>query len=278
MRTGFFWIPAFAGMTIGMKAKKRFGQHFLCDEGVAGEILAAVAPRAGERFLEIGAGGGALTQPLLARGVLLTAAELDRDCISLLRRRFAEEIRGGQLRLLEGDILRARLDDFEPCRVIGNLPYNISAPLLLKLCETGRGVFSDAHLMLQKEVAARLCASPGASEYGRLTVTAACVFDSQTLFNVAPSAFAPPPKVDSAFVRMSPRASPLTVTPLFARVLRAAFQSRRKQLSNALRDFAVDWGSAPVSGDVRPQNLTSEEYAALSEHIGKQKRKNITAV
>ena len=148
-------------------------------------------------------------------------------------------------------------------RLIGNLPYNISTPLLLRLCHH-HGDFADAHFMLQKEVAMRLCAEPGDSDYGRLTVSVRMLFAAQMLFAVSPRCFTPPPKVESAFVRMTPLSDVTPPPPLFEKVLAAAFQSRRKLLRNALRAFEVDWRGAGVDGDARPQELSPADYAALS--------------
>ena len=253
-----------------MKAKKRFGQHFLTDEKTLAAIIKESSPQKGDCFLEVGPGRGALTEHLIKSGVQLTAVEIDRDCAALLRDKFAKHTEN--FSLVEGDMLKI---DFPPprpspasgrgrkTRLIGNLPYNISTPLLLRLCHH-HGDFPDAHFMLQKEVAMRLCAAPGDSDYGRLTVTVRMLFAAEMLFAVSPRCFTPPPKVESAFVRMTPLSDVTPPPPLFEKVLAAAFQSRRKLLRNALRAFEVDWRGADVDGDARPQELSPADYAKLS--------------
>lgn len=243
-----------------MRAKKQLGQHFLVDAKTIAAIVAAANPLAGDKFVEIGAGRGALTEPLLASAANLTAVEIDSDCVALLRRKF-----GGCLSLVEDDIL---CWDFPPGRRwIGNLPYNLSSPLLMKLCDNASSV-TDAHFMLQKEVAMRLCADVGGSDYGRLTISVRAVFSAEMLMEVAPHCFVPPPKVHSAVVRLRPLANPLSRPQNFDEVLRAAFQSRRKTLRNALRRFDVDWQSAGINANLRPQNLSPNDYAKLARHIG----------
>ncbi|MGI9337213.1 MAG: 16S rRNA (adenine(1518)-N(6)/adenine(1519)-N(6))-dimethyltransferase RsmA [Gammaproteobacteria bacterium] len=243
-----------------MRAKKQFGQHFLTDAETIAKIMTAAKPQAGDKFVEIGPGRGALTSHILASGAHLTAVEIDSDCAVLLRRKFA----GARLlSVVEDDILRW---DFPPGRKrwIGNLPYNISSPLLLKLCG---GAITDAHFMLQKEVAMRICAAVGGRDYGRLTISVRAIFAAEMLMEVAPGCFVPPPKVDSALVRLRPLEKPLSRPAGFDALLRAAFQSRRKTLRNALRHFVINWQSAGINPDLRPQNLSPQDYAKLAKHI-----------
>jgi 16S rRNA (adenine1518-N6/adenine1519-N6)-dimethyltransferase len=220
--------------------RKRFGQHFLHERGVIERILLALSPRDGERIVEIGPGEGALTLPLLARIGTLTAIEIDRDLIPRLRVA-AEGI--GQLHIVEADALQIDLTALAAggmLRVVGNLPYNISTPLLFHLLEHA-AVVQDMHFMLQKEVVERMGAGPGSKVYGRLSVMLQARCTVEPLFNVPPGAFRPPPKVDSAVVRLQPLpASSIAIRDpgAFDRVVRAAFAQRRKTLRNALQAVA----------------------------------------
>ena len=240
--------------------RKRFGQHFLRDEAIIEAMMARLSPAAGEHFLEIGPGDGALTAALLRTPIILTAVEIDRELAALLRRRFGE-----RLRLLADDVLRVDLSKMLAdgrTRVVGNLPYNISTPLLLRLASCRP---RDMHLMLQREVAMRLCAAPGDSSYGRLTVTVKLSFEVCEILRVPPAAFSPPPKVHSAVVRLRPQKSPIPYSPKLAAILTAAFQSRRKMLGNALQNFVVDWRGAKIDANRRAQTLSPEEFARLAD-------------
>lgn len=251
-----------------MKAKKQFGQHFLADDNIIAAIMAAAKPAAGDEFVEVGPGRGALTSPLLDCCGHLTAVEIDGDCLALLRRKFAAFDKSGKLSIVHGDILHWHLPSGAK-RWIGNLPYNISSPLLLRLCRHADAV-RDAHFMVQKEVAMRLCADVGGGDYGRLTIAVRAVFAAELLMEVAPHCFIPPPKVDSAVVRLRPLVRPLLCPPNFDDVLRAAFQSKRKTLRNALRHVNVNWQKAQDAGinpNLRPQNLSPDDYAKLAKAI-----------
>ncbi|MBE8158117.1 MAG: ribosomal RNA small subunit methyltransferase A [Betaproteobacteria bacterium] len=240
-----------------MKPRKRFGQHFLRDDKIIAEIVRRICPRAGENILEIGPGDGALTAKLLEAGAALTAVEIDRSLAEKLRARF-----GAKLNLINGDALQENLSELLDGggRAAGNLPYNISTPLLLKLAESGA---REMWLMLQEEVAARICAPPGAAEYGRLTVSVRLFYDAEYVLAVPPRAFSPPPKVNSAVIKLSRRAPPPRA-PCFSVLVAAAFQSRRKMLGNGLSDFSVNWRGAEISPQRRPQTLSPEEFARLS--------------
>ncbi len=224
-----------------MPARKRFGQHFLHDPGTIGRIVQAVAPRPGEPLVEIGPGRGALTAPLLATGVTLHAVEIDRDLVPRLTAQFGAS---GRLTLHQADALQF---DFAalartlgtPLRLVGNLPYNISTPLLFHLLAQ-RAQIADMHFMLQQEVVQRMAASPGGKDYGRLTVMLAAHCAVEPLFRVPPGAFTPPPRVDSAVVRLLPHATPpfrVDAPAWFAALVAAAFAQRRKTLRNALREW-----------------------------------------
>jgi 16S rRNA (adenine1518-N6/adenine1519-N6)-dimethyltransferase len=216
-----------------VRPRKRFGQHFLVDRMAVAAIVEAIDPKPDDRLVEIGPGTAALTAPLLARVGTMDAVEIDRDLAAGLRRRFGE-----RLRVHEGDVLAFDLAGLAGAaasrlRIVGNLPYNISSPLLLRLREfTGRVV--DQHFMLQKEVVDRIVAEPG-GDMGRLTVLLQAWYEVQTLFDVPPEAFDPPPKVESSVIRMLPRPSPLARdAPALQALLAVGFGQRRKMIRNTL--------------------------------------------
>lgn len=251
------------------RPRKRFGQHFLHDPHVIGKILAAVSPRAGECLVEIGPGLGAITLPLLEKTGALTAVELDRDVIPHLQ----EAARGkGSLEIVQGDALEVDLCRLAPqggkLRLVGNLPYNLSTPLLFHFLEQADCIV-DMHFMLQKEVVQRMAAKPGGKEYGRLTVMLAARCRVEPLFSIGPGAFKPPPKVDSAFVRLTPHRQPpflLRDRARFAAVVTRAFSHRRKTLKNALAGLVEEAEiiSAGLDPKARPETLSAEEFARLS--------------
>jgi 16S rRNA (adenine1518-N6/adenine1519-N6)-dimethyltransferase len=236
---------------------------------VLARLVAAIDPRPGERLVEIGPGRGALTLPLLERCGRLEAIEIDRELVPLLCQRAAGR---GELVVHEADVLdvdfRALAGPGPPLRVCGNLPYNISTPLLFHLLDS-RAAIADMHFMLQKEVVDRIVASPGGKSYGRLTVMLAAACQATALFRVGRGAFDPPPAVDSAVVRLVPHARPpfeLADTGRFARVVAAAFSMRRKMLRNSLRGV-VDAGrfdAAGIDADRRPETLSPAEFARLA--------------
>ena len=224
------------------RPRKRFGQHFLHDPAVIERIAAAIAPREDEALVEIGPGRGALTHRLLAsRCGSLDAIEVDRDLAALLR---GELDRDPRFSLHAADALRFDFTALarqrgRPLRVVGNLPYNISTPLLFHLLASVSDI-SDMHVMLQREVIARMAAQPGESAYGRLTVMLSPWVEVTRLFDVGPGAFQPPPQVWSAVARLSVRPTPaFSINPAFAAVVAAAFSHRRKTLRNALRGLAT---------------------------------------
>jgi 16S rRNA (adenine1518-N6/adenine1519-N6)-dimethyltransferase len=250
-------------------AKKRYGQHFLHDPGVISRIVAAIDPQPGERLIEIGPGLGALTLPLLARAGRLEAIEIDRDVIPELQRRAegAGELLIHHRDVLDVDFVELR-GDGPPLRLCGNLPYNISTPLLFHLLKA-RGAISDMHFMLQKEVVDRMAAAPDTSDYGRLTVMLAADCRVEKLFRIGPGAFRPPPRVDSAIVRLWPLAEPPFPLPdraRFARVVASAFSMRRKTMRNSLRGVVDEAGFAATGIDPgrRAETLSPAEFAALA--------------
>ena len=247
--------------------RKRYGQHFLHDRGVIAKIVAAVDPQPDDAIVEVGPGTGALTGPLLDRVTRLEAIEIDRDLAARL------EAEHPRLALHRGDVLRfdfARLPD--RLRVVGNLPYNVSTPLLFRLVEVADRL-RDAHLMLQKEVVDRMVAAPSTSEYGRLSVMLQYRFEMRKLFDVKPGAFRPPPKVDSAVVRLVPKPAAALVArdrATLARVVTAAFTKRRKQLRNALAGVVDEGGLRALGIDprLRPENLGIPQYVAIANAVG----------
>lgn len=257
-----------------MRARKRFGQHFL-EAAWAEKVVDAIAPAASDRFLEIGPGPGALTLRLAPRVGRLTAIELDRDLAAELRPKLPPNAD-----LVEADILDvdfASLALSGPLRVAGNLPYNISSPILFKLLAASPAIL-DATVMVQREVAERLEATPGTAEYGPLSISIQLHADVTRVLTLPPGAFRPPPKVHSAVVRLSfrpPRVA-LTDERLFIGMVRSMFTQRRKTLANALSAFAETHGrSAPdvlaqaeIDPRRRPETLTIDELARLAARIG----------
>ncbi len=225
-------------MSATARPKKRFGQHFLHERGVIERIVAAIGPHPDDMLLEIGPGEGVLTLPLLRAAGRLTAIELDRDLIEPLQARAAGL---GALTLLQDDVLQVDLGALAPARrklrIVGNLPYYISSPILFH-CLHYAGHIQDMHFMLQREVVERMAAAPGGKNYGRLSVMLQLACTVQPLLHVPPGAFRPPPKVDSAVVRLLPHAAdalPRVDDTALQQVVRAAFGQRRKTLGNALR-------------------------------------------
>lgn len=255
-------------------ARKRFGQHFLHDEAVIERILRLLAPRPGDRLVEIGPGLGALTVPLLERAGVLTVIEIDRDVIPRLRAACGD---APGLAVIQADALdvdfaalRAQGPGTDKLRLVGNLPYNISTPLLFHVLEAA-GHIRDMHFMLQKEVVRRMCAVPDTPDYGRLTVTLAARAQADELFTVGPEAFRPPPQVESAVVRVTPRPAPFPIRDLarYDRVVTLAFGQRRKTLANALRGTAgpEHFAAAGIDPRARGETLSPEAFAKLANTL-----------
>ena len=246
-----------------MARPPRLGQHFLHDPEIIERSIEAITPRQGEAFVEIGPGRGALTDPLLAGSGSVDAIEIDR---TLARRLGA---RPG-LRVHVGDALRWPIEDLardgKRLRIAGNLPYYLSTPLLFRLFQRA-GCIEDMHFMLQREVAERITAAPGASAYGRLGLMVRCHARAEALFEAPPEAFRPPPRVWSAFVRLRPhRPSPIRDVAGFRRLVTRAFSHRRKRLGNALRGLLDEETirARGVDPGRRPGTLSFEEFAALA--------------
>lgn len=254
------------------RARKRFGQNFLVDDRVAEQIIAAIAPAAGQRILEIGPGQAALTTRLAESGAELHLLEIDRDLAASLARQF----RGaGNVHVHQGDALQVDLASLLPdglFRVVGNLPYNISTPLIFHLLEWQDRIV-DMHFLLQQEVVARMAASPGGKARGKLSVMCQYHCSVAPMFNVPPEAFRPVPAVQSTFVRLRPHAAPpVRVGELdrFERLVTRAFSMRRKTLKNSLRGMldAAEIGAAGVDPGLRPEQLDLADFAALAERLG----------
>ena len=254
--------------------KKRFGQHFLHDKNILRRIVEYVAPRPADRLVEIGPGEGALTLPLLREAGRLTVIELDRDLIEPLRARAAAI---GELTIVHRDVLEvdftalAREAGAGTIRLVGNLPYNISTPILFH-CLDHAGAIEDMHFMLQKEVVDRMAAGPGSKTYGRLSVMLQLRCSVEPLLGVPPGAFSPPPKVDSAVVRLVPLPAdklPQTDFAMIDRVVRAAFGQRRKTLSNALHGVAGadDLSAVGIDPRARAEQLAPSAFVALAQHL-----------
>jgi 16S rRNA (adenine1518-N6/adenine1519-N6)-dimethyltransferase len=252
-------------------ARKRFGQHFLHDRSVLDRIVGELAPQPDEALLEIGPGRGALTEKLLGRTRTLDAVEIDRDLAVLLRNRFGQfpGFRLHENDALEFDLAGLAAQRGARLRVIGNLPYNISTPLLFHVAAAHEHI-EDLHVMLQKEVIDRIVASPNTGEYGRLTVMLAPWFEAKHLFDVGPGAFTPAPRVWSAVARLTVRREPAFPVPrAYARTVSAAFSQRRKTLRNALRSL-LDVEAIVAAGidpSLRPETLSPAQFAALAARV-----------
>jgi 16S rRNA (adenine1518-N6/adenine1519-N6)-dimethyltransferase len=265
-------------------ARKRFGQHFLSDGGIIDAIVREIAPRAGQRMVEIGPGLAALTQPLVERLGQLTVIELDRDLAVRLRAH-------GQLNVIESDVLKvdfAQVNSAWPAtkniaddgssqaapaklRVVGNLPYNISTPILFHLLPYV-DVIEDQHFMLQKEVIDRMIASPASSDYSRLSVMLQWRYDMENVLFVPPESFDPPPRVDSAVVRMVPLADPLAIDiKLYGEMVQVAFSQRRKLLRHTLGRWLEEQGFGGVF-DVqrRAEEVPVAQYVDLALQLAEK--------
>lgn len=252
--------------------RKRFGQNFLHDANILRNMVSAIAPQAGENLLEIGPGKGALTFPLLRTAGKLRVIELDRDLIGPLREQ-AESL--GELEIYNADALRfdfaTLAADIGPLRVIGNLPYNISTPLVFHLLAHASDIV-DMHFLLQKEVVDRMAAAPGGKDYGRLSVMVQYHCRVERLFGVGPAAFHPRPKVDSAFLRLTPNPTPLEKANNIAaleNIVRQAFSQRRKTLRKSLRGMLDEQAITATGIDPgnRPEQLSVGAFVRLANQL-----------
>ena len=249
--------------------RKRFGQNFLRDDGVIHDIERAIAPAADDHLVEIGPGEGALTQALVTSGCKLDAVELDRNLTTRLLAAFS--IYPG-FTLHSADALAFDFEGLaspaQRLRVVGNLPYNISTPLIIRLLEQKTAI-EDMHFMLQLEVVERLAAEPGSKEWGRLGVLTQLQCEVEKLIEVPPEAFYPPPKVQSAVVRLTPRQTspyPPVHLPDLQRLVTQAFSQRRKTLRNTLKKTVSDdvWQKCDIDPNLRPEMISIEQFVALS--------------
>ncbi|TAJ77239.1 MAG: 16S rRNA (adenine(1518)-N(6)/adenine(1519)-N(6))-dimethyltransferase RsmA [Gallionellaceae bacterium] len=257
----------------GHKAKKSFGQNFLVDQNIIADIVRAIRPEAADNMVEIGPGLGALTRPLLHRLDKLHVVEIDRDIIARLKTDYPQD----KIVIHEGDALKF---DFAtlgaPLRIVGNLPYNISSPLLFHFADYAARI-TDMHFMLQNEVVERMVAEPSTPEYGRLSVMLQYRFYMEKLLDVPPQSFRPAPKVDSAIVRLIPiPADKIGVKDetLFAQVVSAAFGQRRKTLRNTLKAYLTESGFAQLGIDpqLRAENLGYLDFARIANRITAERR------
>ncbi|MEZ5463675.1 MAG: 16S rRNA (adenine(1518)-N(6)/adenine(1519)-N(6))-dimethyltransferase RsmA [Lysobacteraceae bacterium] len=253
------------------RAKKQFGQHFLHERRYIELIVHAIDPKPGQRVAEIGPGLGAITHPLMEKLGRLTVVELDRDVIAPL---IAKVAGLGELDVVLADVLTVdftEIADGQPLRLVGNLPYNISSPILFHAL-AHRHAIQDMHFMLQKEVVDRMAAAPGSKVYGRLSVMLQAYCRVEALFDVPPGAFSPPPKVDSAVVRLIPRAETeigIDDHDRFAALVKAAFAQRRKTLRNTLRDVATpeQMESVGIDPGARAEAVAVRDYVRLSNTL-----------
>lgn len=249
-------------------AKKRFGQNFLTDQGVIDSLVDAISPKADDLMVEIGPGLGALTKPLLQKLDMLHVVEVDRDIISWMQKEYAKN----SITIHNSDALKFDFASLgENIRVVGNLPYNISTPILFHLLDNVKHI-TDMHFMLQKEVVERMVAEPSIAAYGRLSVMLQYRLQMEYLFTVPPEAFDPAPKVESAFVRCVPHATLPYVAndeALFAKIVTAAFCQRRKTLRNTLKGLLNDDGFTALNIDSqqRAENLGVAEFVAIANYL-----------
>ena len=248
--------------------RKRFGQNFLIDDGIIAGIISAIMPRRNDNLVEIGPGLGALTGPLLDRLDLLQVIEIDRDLIARLRNQYPPD----RLAIHEGDVLEF---DFaalgHDMRIVGNLPYNISTPLLFRFA-TYAGHIRDIHVMLQREVVERMVAAPGDSEFSRLSVMLQYRFDMEKLIDVPADSFDPAPKVESAVVRlmpMNPLPHPARNETLFAELVSRAFSQRRKTLRNTLKAMvtAEQLAALGINAGARAQELSVADFVRIADAV-----------
>ena len=254
-----------------LPAKKNLGQHFLVDNNFIEKIVNFINPKANEDILEIGAGLGALSIPVLQKAQKLTAIELDKRSIAILSEK-AKNV--GELRLINQDFLKIDLSSLNlhtPIHLIGNLPYNISTPILFH-CLKYRHLIKDMIFMLQKEVVERICAEPNNKNYGRLSIMLEQFFESEFLFSVPPAAFSPPPKVESAVLIMKTREKPaweILEQGIFNEVVQISFSQRRKMIRKSLEKIisSQNLEKLAINPQLRPENLSGEDFAKIANFV-----------
>ena len=252
----------------GHVARKRFGQNFLVDTGIISAIVSAINPQRSDTVVEIGPGLGAITEPLMAKVDHLHVVEIDRDLIARLKKQHPPE----RMSIHEGDALAFDFASIgKDLRLVGNLPYNISTPLLFHLAEYV-DVLHDMHFMLQKEVVERMVAEPGNTDFGRMSVMLQYRFYLEWLIDVPPESFDPPPKVQSAFVRLIPK--PLSELNAksqekLSQVVLTAFSQRRKMLRNTMKGMLSDAGFAElgIAPTLRPEDVSVEDYVRIANYL-----------
>ncbi len=257
--------------------KKRFGQHFLHDQHVLQQITAAINPQAHETIIEIGPGAGALTRHLLPNLNQLTVIELDRDLVPGLNKLAASS--DCELAIINQDVLEVDFKTLVPAtnsllRIVGNLPYNISTPVIFKCLESS-DIIQEMIFLLQKEVVDRLTAAPGNKSYGRLSVMTQYHCQTEYLLDVSPEAFTPPPRVDSALVKLKPHDTPLDLLEhkTLQTVVRNAFSQRRKTITNSLKTLISisEIEALKINPKLRPEQLSVEQFVDLSNHVSTTK-------
>ncbi len=257
------------------QAKKRFGQNFLVDENIIADIVGAIRPEINDNMVEIGPGLGALTRPLLKKLNHLHVVEIDRDIIARLTGDYPQP--NAKLTIHAGDALKFDLATLpSPLRIVGNLPYNISSPLLFHFAASAE-LITDMHFMLQNEVVERMVADPSTPAYGRLSVMLQYRFYMEKLLDVPPESFHPAPKVNSAIVRMiplSPDKIAVRNEKLFAEIVSAAFGQRRKTLRNTLRGFLNEdeFARLDINPQLRAENLSVTEFATIASYLDARKQ------
>ena len=259
------------------QARKRFGQNFLHDPAIIQRIVDSINPRKTDHVIEIGPGKGAITELLLKHLGQLNVIEIDRDLIQLLTSNFADK----NLIIHEADALKFDFSQFEQTnlRIVGNLPYNISTPLLFHLLSY-KDCIKDMLFMLQKEVVERICAKPGTKQYGRLSIMLQFYCDVESLFAIKPGAFTPAPKVDSAIVRLIPLSQPrydVADHDTFAFIVRESFSQRRKTLRNNLKKYLneSDIKKTGIAPEIRAENLEISDFAKLANTYQQLKINNL---
>jgi len=258
-------------------AKKRFGQNFLTDQTIITSLIDAINPKLDEIIVEIGPGLGALTKPLLAKINHLNVVEIDRDIVSWMQNEYQKPAYAQNI--IDVHNIDALKFDFKTLgnhiRVVGNLPYNISTPILFHLLEN-LACITDMHFMLQKEVVERMVAVPSTPEYGRLSVMLQYYLQMEYLITVPPESFEPAPKVESAFVRCAPHVTTPYVAEdvsLFSKIVLSAFGQRRKTIRNTLKDFLndLDFIALNLDSQLRAENLSTQQFVSISNYVSTQK-------